>query len=99
MFTHQIGFLSITKSTTYYICAVVGTKVSLLPIEMAAISCTAQPQSMDATPAIRPIELESVWEHWIQVKQGVLHIEALTPDYPSQDIPPSWTCQSPRPVV
>ena len=87
------------EKKTYYVCAVVGTKVSLLAIETAAISCTAHPQSIDATPAIKPIEFESAWEQLINVRQEVAHSSTPTSDYPSQDIPPPRACQSPRPVI
>ena len=43
----------------YYVCPVVGMKASSVPMDTAAISCTAQPQSIEASPAIRPIEFES----------------------------------------
>ena len=44
---------------TYKICPVVGTNERFDPMLTAAISCTAHPQSIDATLAMLPIVLAS----------------------------------------
>ena len=61
---HGISFYSsrAIRKLAYYVCPVVGTKASLDPIDTAAMSWMAKPQSIEATPAIRPMEFESAGE-------------------------------------
>ncbi|PSS31959.1 hypothetical protein PHLCEN_2v2286 [Hermanssonia centrifuga] len=56
-----------TRMGLYNICPVVGTKVIFDPMLTAAISCTAQPQSTEATLARFPIVLESGNKHTKQM--------------------------------
>ena len=48
------------QKSTYNVCALVGCHVDPEPMLAAAMICTAQPQSIDARPAIFSIVLQSV---------------------------------------
>lgn len=49
------------KKGTYKVCALVGLKAPFDPMEAAAMTWTAQPQSIDATEEIEPI----VFASWV----------------------------------
>ena len=68
--TDEISTRQENGEGTYKVCAEVATKFPLEPMLAAAMTWTAQPQSIDATEAITPVVFASV--HIVQV--GTEHV-------------------------